>query len=131
MRLTDAEWQVMNAVWNRYHPASVRDILDELEGKKSWAYSTVKTILTRLVEKGALSSRLRANTTLYEPVLTRKEARRSALLSLADRAFGGTFGSLMQFLVNEERLSEKERHELKDLLVNSERENMKDDRPPR
>ncbi|MDA2930716.1 BlaI/MecI/CopY family transcriptional regulator, partial [Acidobacteria bacterium AH-259-O06] len=36
------------------YPASARDVLEALEGEKSWAYTTVKTILNRLVEKGAL-----------------------------------------------------------------------------
>jgi BlaI family penicillinase repressor len=115
VRLTDAEWTVMNAVWDDA-PASARDVLERIEVETEWAYSTVKTILTRLVGKGALRVRMRANTGLYEPRITRSEARRSAVHSLLDRAFDGAFGSLLQHLISEERLSRKDRAKLVSML---------------
>ncbi len=116
MKLSDAEWTVMNAVWER-SPASGRDVLERIEDETGWAYSTVKTILARLVDKGALRSRMRANTSLYEPRVTRDQARRTALRSLVDRAFDGTFGSLLQHMVAEEKLSKKDRAKLADMLA--------------
>ena len=121
MRLTETQWKVMNEVW-RNPPASARDVLEALEGRTGWAYTTVKTILDRLVEKGALKVRMRANTNLYEPLVTRQEARRSEVRSLMDRAFDGAFGPLVHFLLSEEKLSEKDRAELKRLLSEQEEE---------
>ncbi len=115
MRLSDAEWKVMNVVWE-HHPAAVRDVLEALESDTSWAYSTVKTMLARLVDKGALSVRKRGNTSLFDPLVSRHEARRSALMTLAERAFGGGFGSLVQHLLADEHLSPKERDELRTML---------------
>lgn len=115
MRLTDSEWEIMKVVWNRV-PASARDVLEVLEPKTSWAYTTVKTLMNRMVEKGILKARLRANTTLYEPLVSREEARRSAVSVLVDKAFDGAFGPLMHFLVSEERLSEEDRRAILRLL---------------
>ena len=115
MRLTDSEWTVMNAVWAR-SPASARDVLEATADRTEWAYTTVKTLLDRLVEKGVLTVRKRANTGLYEPRLSREDARRSALRGLVDRAFGGTFDSLFQHMVREERLPERDRERLASLL---------------
>jgi BlaI family penicillinase repressor len=115
MRLSDAEWTVMQAVWNRA-PASARDVLDEVGEETGWAYTTVKTLLTRLVEKGALSEDRQANVNIYEPRITRNEARGSALRSLLDRAFDGTFGSLFQHLITEERLSSRDVETLERML---------------
>ncbi len=111
----------MKAVWQRI-PASARDVLEVTEPETSWAYSTVKTILDRLVEKGALKSRLRANTLLYEPVLSREQARRSAIRSLAEKAFDGAIGPLMQFMLAEEELTDRDRRALLRLLEEEERE---------
>ena len=116
MQLSEAEWRVMAVVWER-HPASVRDVLEALEGETGWAYSTVKTMLTRLTEKGALSVRKRANTSLYEPLVSQGEARRSAVHSLLDRAFDGTFGSLVHHLLDEHKLSKKDRARMEALLA--------------
>jgi BlaI family penicillinase repressor len=118
MKLTESEWKIMNAVWKR-HPASARDVLERVEGETDWVYTTVKTLLSRLEAKGVLRSRMRANTALYEPVLSRAKARRAALRSLANTAFDGAFGPMMQFLVSDERLSEKQREDLVRLLKES------------
>jgi BlaI family penicillinase repressor len=111
MKLTEAEWKIMNVLW-RHHPASARDIMERLGDEADWAYTTIKTMLSRLVEKGVLGARMRGNTAFYTPRLTRKEARRSALRGVLNTAFEGTFGTMMHFLVSNEELSEKERDEI-------------------
>jgi BlaI family penicillinase repressor len=115
MKLSDSEWAVMKAVWQQ-SPASVRDVLERIEGETGWAYTTVKTMLERLTEKGALRVRKRANASYFEPAVTQKEARKSAVRSLIDRAFDGTFGSLLQHLVAEEKLSTGDRQRLAEML---------------
>ncbi len=115
MRLSEAEWKVMGIVWQR-QVATVRDVLEDLQAETGWAYSTVKTLLARLVEKGALRVRKRANVSQFEAAVSQPEARRSAFHSLLDRAFEGTFGSLMQHLVADERLSTRDKQQLRDLL---------------
>lgn len=113
--LSDAEWKVMNALWKR-HPACVREVLEEIGAEANWAYTTVKTMLSRLAEKGILEVEKHANTSYYSPNLTRNQARRAAVRSLMDRAFDGAFGPLMAFLVDDQKLSSKDRERLRALL---------------
>jgi predicted transcriptional regulator len=113
--LSDAEWRVMNALWRR-RPASVRAIHAETSPETGWAYTTVKTILARLAEKGAVRASSSGRRLVYEPVVSRDEARRGAVRSLLERAFDGAFGSLVHHLVEDEGLSEQERDELRRLL---------------
>jgi BlaI family penicillinase repressor len=115
LRLSDAEWTVMRAVWER-PPASARDVLDRAGSETGWAYTTVKTLLARLVEKGALRMTMRGNVSLYEPRVTMRQARIAAVRALIDRAFDGTFGSLLQHLIAEEKLSAKDRAALARLI---------------
>ena len=111
MKLTNAEWQIMNVLWARY-PATARGIAERLPQEVTWAYTTIKTILTRLVEKGAVKESKKGTTCIYEPIVTRKNARRSALKLLANQAFDGAFGPLMHFLLEDQKLSSKQRQEL-------------------
>ena len=111
MKLTKAEWQIMNALWSE-HPATARQIADRLADEVNWAYTTIKTMLTRLAGKGAVRERKSSNISIYEPLLSREKARRSALRAVMDQAFDGAFGPLMHFLVEEENLSAKQRAEL-------------------
>ena len=52
MKLTEAEWQIMNTLWEDW-PATARQIADRLPENVNWAYTTIKTMLTRLAEKQA------------------------------------------------------------------------------
>ena len=121
LKLSDAEWTVMRAVWAR-SPASARDVLEHAEAETGWAYTTVKTLLARLVEKGAVSARMRGNVSLYEPRVTMRQARIAALRSLVDRAFDGTFGTLLQHLIAEEKLSPRDRAALARMVEDVDRE---------
>jgi len=113
--LSEAEWRIMNRVWEK-SPATARDVLEAVEAETGWAYTTVKTMMNRLVDKGVLRERKRDNTSWYEPKLTRRRARGAALKALLDRAFGGAVGPMMSHLVDDEKLWRKERAELRRML---------------
>ncbi len=115
MKLTKAEWRIMNALWKDW-PATARQIADRLPEEVNWAYTTIKTMLTRLAEKKAVRETKRGHVGVYQPVLTRRDARRIALDSLLDQAFDGAFGPLMHFLVEDEKLSAKERRQIMEIL---------------
>jgi predicted transcriptional regulator len=120
MKLNDSEWTVMQAVWES-SPASARTVLERVHAETDWAYTTVKTILARLVEKGALHEEKQGKTSVYEPLVTRETARKAAVRSLLDKAFDGTFGSLVQHMVASEKLGKKEREKLARMLAEIDR----------
>ena len=111
MALTDAEWKVMRCLWDK-SPATARELCDRLE--TGWAYTTVKTFLDRLVEKGAVRARRRGQKDVYTPAWKEADARRAAVRALAAKAFDGAVGPMVHFLVG--KLSAKEREEVRRLL---------------
>lgn len=115
MKLTDTEWQLMNALWKKY-PSTARELTELLPKNVSWAYTTIKTMLTRLVAKGAVSERKRANTSVYTPLISQQKARRSAIGSLLNQAFDGAMEPMLHFLVRDRKLSDKEKKALIDIL---------------
>ncbi len=117
MKLTQAEWQIMNALWEK-HPATARDIMSRLPGDVKWAYTTLKTMLSRLVEKEAVSEKKLANTSIYEPLVSQHKARLSAFKSLLDQSFDGAMGPLVHFLLQEQKLNTKQKKELIEILQN-------------
>lgn len=119
MDLTKAEWQIMNALWKKF-PASVRDVIDNLEEDVDWAYTTVKTMLDRLTKKGVLTVKKEHNLSMYEPVVSQRKTRQAAIKSFVNQVFEGAVGSLMHHLVAEEDLSKKEKEELARILKEEE-----------
>ena len=121
MKLTQAEWQIMNALWKK-HPATAREIARRLPPGVNWAYTTIKTMLARLAEKRAVKQSARGNTSVYEPIVSKSRARRTALKNLANQAFDGAFGPLLHFLIEDEGLSARQRRELMEALSNYEQQ---------
>ncbi len=116
MKLSDAEWKVMRTVWQQ-PGCTVRDVLAATLDEKEWSYSTVKTLLSRLEEKGAVAVDRGETTSRYRALVSERDARKSALRGFLERTFDGTVGALVHHLVAEEKLSQKELAELKSLLA--------------
>ena len=115
MKLTESEWQIMNALW-AHHPETARELTEYLPDHVNWAYTTIKTMLTRLVDKKAVSERKRRNNSVYEPLVSQPRARGSALKSLIHQAFGGSVEPLVHSLLDDQKLSKKEREKLIKLI---------------
>jgi BlaI family penicillinase repressor len=115
MKLTEAEWQIMNALWQGW-PATARQVSHRLPKGVNWAYTTIKTMLTRLVEKKTVKETKKGNIGIYEPILSRQNARRIALKALANQAFDGAFGPLMHFLLEDQKLSAKQKRQLLEVI---------------
>lgn len=121
MKLTEAEWTVMNALWEGA-PATAREVLERIGKRKGWAYTTVKTLLDRLVDKDAVTVEKIDGTGRFTPVVSAEAARVDAVRSLVDRVFDGAMGGLIHHLAKEEKLTAKERARLRELMAESDRE---------
>ena len=119
-RLSDTEWTVMHAVWELM-PCTAREVLERVEDETGWAYTTVRTLLQRLVDKDVLTVRRRGNQGVYEATLPRERVQRSAVRSFLDRVFGGAATEAVQHLAGFEDLSPRERRRLLDVLDEHER----------
>ena len=115
MKLTQAEWQIMKVLWKK-HPATAREIMARLPKGVSWAYTTIKTMLARLVEKKVVSECKNSNTSIYEPLLSQRKARLNAFRSMLDQAFDGATDPLLHFLLEEKQLNAKQKRELAKIL---------------
>lgn len=113
--LTEAEWEIIQVVWER-QPCAAPTVQEELAGRKKWTYSTVKTLMDRMVTKGLLTTERIRNLMLYRAAIRRDEAQRGELLKTVKRAFGGAFTPMMQFMVENDALSQKELDDLESLI---------------
>jgi len=111
--LTEGEWAIMQAVWEN-QPCAAPTVQELLQRQKGWHYSTVKTLMDRMVTKGLLSAEKIRNLTLYRSAVTRKQAQKGEIMRAVKRAFDGALTPMMQFLVDTNQLSQEQ---LKDLEV--------------
>lgn len=115
VELTEAEWAIISTVWAK-QPVAAPEVQEALAPERKWTYSTVKTMMDRMVEKGLLTTEKIRNLILYRAAVTRDQARQSEVLRTLRRAFEGALTPMMQFLLNHEKLSEEELAELEAMV---------------
>jgi BlaI family penicillinase repressor len=120
--LTEAEWEIIQVVWER-EPCAAPEVQEELVARKKWTYSTVKTLMDRMAAKGLLTTERIRNLILYRAAIRRQDAQRGELLRTVKRAFGGAFTPMMQFMLESDALSQKELDELQDMIQKKRRQN--------
>ena len=115
IELTRAEWAIIKAVWNN-EPCAAPAIQEKLFKQTKWAYSTVRTLMDRMVAKGLLSAERVGSVTLYRSAVTREQAQRSELLYALKHAFNGALTPMLQCLLEAGELSEEELAEIEGLI---------------
>ncbi len=113
--LTEAEWAIIQAVWEN-QPCSAPTVQEILERQKGWSYSTVKTMMDRMVTKGLLKTEQIRNLILYRSAITKIQAQRGEIMRTVKRAFDGALTPMMQFLLENNKLSKKQLDELEALI---------------
>lgn len=114
-RVSDAEFEVMKVLWGR-SPQTSQEVIDALKGGRDWTPQTVKTMLNRLVKKGALAFDKDGKNYLYRPAVGRDACVAAESASFLDRVFDGAVGPLLLHFAKGGKLDGKELEELKRAL---------------
>lgn len=115
MQVTDSEAVVMEVLWHR-HPASAEEVVAALAGRSEWAEPTVKTLLNRLLNKGAIRAERDGRRYLYSPVLERDTWVAQQSQGIVDRVFGGRVAPLVAHFSERGKLSQADVDELRRLI---------------
>jgi len=115
--LPESEWAVMEVLWGS-SPRTASEVAKELIRTKGWAENTVRTLLTRLLEKGALRI-VEGSPRLYAPAFKREAFVKAESESFMDRIFQGAAKPLLVHFASNTRLTPDEVRELKLLLDQS------------
>lgn len=113
--ISQAELDVLEVLW-RESPLSAADIGARLGDTKDWSAQTVKTLLARLVEKGAIAHQPDGRRYLYRPLVQREAYARRAAKNFVDRLFGGRAAPLVAHLAESGELSREDIKELEALI---------------
>ncbi|GAA0277594.1 BlaI/MecI/CopY family transcriptional regulator [Alteraurantiacibacter aestuarii] len=114
-RISDAEYAVMEALWKR-SPQTAAEVCETVCDERGWSMPTVKTLLSRLVTKGALATEPDGRRFLYTPLLERSAYVGGESRRLVQRLFGGRAAPLFAQLAENEALSEEDIAEIERLL---------------
>ena len=114
-QISDAEWVVMKVLWNE-SPLGSSDVINELKETTDWKPKTIKTLLSRLVIKNALSYEVGSRGYLYYPLVSENECAKEEAKSFLGRVYNGSLNLLVKNFIENKELSAVEIDELKKLL---------------
>jgi predicted transcriptional regulator len=114
-RISEAEYAIMEVLWAEA-PLGAADVAARVDPSRSWTIRTVKTMLSRLLAKGAVAHEEDGRRFLYRPAVSRDAflARESG--RLIDRMFGGRVTPLVAHLAEQNRLTPADIEEIEALL---------------
>ena len=121
-KVTDAEYEVMKAVWELGGVATSREIFDKVQEKKPWSKTTVKTLISRLVSKGALKSDKAAGSAYkYKANISEDEYKNQESENLIGKLFNGSINEMLLNFTKSKKLSKQELEELIKLVGEEEK----------
>ena len=115
VELTESEWSVIKAVWET-EPCTAPVIQERLRKPTGWTYSTVRTLMDRMVAKGVLKAKKEGKLTIYQSAVTRAQAQSGELFYALKHAFNGALTPMVQCLLDHRDLNATELAELESLI---------------
>jgi BlaI family penicillinase repressor len=115
MKISNSELQVMDALWSE-HPLTVGQVIDRLQQQCDWQESTIKTLLTRLIQKEAIARHKVERRYLYEPLISRKAYLTNASEGFLKQFFNGEMAPLVAHFAESKKLSSKDIIEIENIL---------------
>jgi BlaI family penicillinase repressor len=116
LRISDAEWDVMEPIWEA-GACTAADVIRRLRATHDWNHSTIRTLLARLVEKGALAYDVDGPRYIYRAAVSRQQCVRAEGRSFLAKAFGGDVAALVAHFVAESPLDRKQIQQLRRVLA--------------
>jgi len=114
-RISESEWLVMRVLWSK-SPQAAQEVFEQLDGKTKWKPKTVKTLIDRLVRKGAVKYQKDGRRYRYYPAVAEAQCVATERRSFVRRVYGGTVKPMLAAFLEDAELSAEDISELKKIL---------------
>ena len=114
-KISESEWLVMHVLWLK-SPLAAQEVFEQLDATTKWKPKTIKTLIDRLVKKGAVKYEKDGRRYMYYPVFGRDEYIRKERRSFVKRVYGGITKPMLAAFLEDAELSADDISDLKDIL---------------
>lgn len=121
MSISDAESLIMSVLWDK-NPQTADTVIEEVNKGQDWSPQTIRTLLNRLLTKGAISAEKDGRKYLYSPIISRDDYVHAESSGLLGRLFDGRLAPLVTHFADRNALSSEDIKELRALLEGLENE---------
>ena len=114
-KIADSEWRVMQVLWRR-GPQTANDVVSALSCEVKWKPRTIKTLIGRLVKKGAIKVKEEGNRYRYSAAVDESTCVRSETKTFVRRVYKGAMTPVLAAFLEDADLSAEEIDELQEIL---------------
>lgn len=114
-KISDTEWKVMKIIWSKPY-ITANEVVDMLDDVVEWKPKTVKTLLNRLLNKGAINFEKDGREYKYYPLLSEEECIREENKNFLSRVYDGAFKNMIVNFIEDQNLTKDDIEELKKIL---------------
>jgi BlaI family penicillinase repressor len=114
-RIADSEWRVMQVLWE-HNPQTANEVVNALSGQVKWKSRTIKTLISRLVKKGAVKVTEEGYRYRYSAAVDESTCIRSETKSFVRRVYQGTMKPALAAFLEDADLSDQEIDALQKVL---------------
>ena len=115
VELSEGQWAIMKVVWD-LQPCAAPTVQEALLKSRQWSYSTVRTLMDRMVPQGLLTAEKIRHLTLYRAAITPQEAQRGEVLYALKHAFNGALTPMVQCLLDSHDVTAEQLAELEEFI---------------
>ncbi len=120
-RISESEWLVMRILWSE-GPLTSNEIVEELREQTEWKPKTIKTLINRLMKKGAIEYTKKGRRYIYKAAVSETACVSTERRSFVRRVYGGTMKPMLAAFIEDAELSQEDITELKNILEQKEKE---------
>ena len=113
--LGDLQLAIMRVLWVNGQ-ATVAEVHETLEPERGLALTTIATMLTKMEKKGVVEHHADGRRFIYRPLVSESQVRRSMVADLTSQLFRGDVTALVNHLLSEHEIEERELAQLRDLI---------------
>jgi predicted transcriptional regulator len=115
IELSEGQWAIMKVVW-KLQPCAAPTVQEALLKSRKWSYSTVRTLMDRMVPQGLLTTEKIRNLTLFRAAITPQQAQRGEVLYTLKHAFNGALTPMVQCLLDSHDATPEQLAELEEFI---------------
>lgn len=115
LKISDSEWEIIKIIWSNPN-CTAMFIIEKLKNNREWKPKTVKTLIRRLVDKGAIGYEQDGREYKYYSLIDEKECKVQEGKSFIERVYNGSIKAMVLNFIESENLSKKDIEDLRDVL---------------
>ena len=114
-RISDSEWLVLRCLWKK-SPLEIKEIQAMLREETGWNGNMIRSLVVRLLDKGAIGAETGDRYFRYYPIASEEECQKQETRSFVDRVFEGSISRLFAAFAGSGKISAEDRRELEEML---------------